>query len=282
MTGGAPATRRIRPRLLGSAFFSDSDKHRLNNRGAVDAARDRAIRANFKNLNYLLAERYHWMKSWIDKADADLIVEIGAGAGLSRRYLGDKIILSDVTKNSWINIVSNGREMPFRDESLDVIIASNVIHHLAEPAKFFYEALRVLKMGGLVLINEAYCSLLLRVLLRVLHHEGYSYDVDVFDPNAKASDAADPWSGNNAVSNLLFDSPDRFESTFPDLRMELDAPSECLLFIISGGVTSTLPVPELPDRFLTAVDKLDRLLVGAAPRMCALSRRTVLRKTGSR
>ena len=34
----------------------------------------------------------------------------------------------------------------------------------------------------------------MRFLLRLMRHEGYSYDVNVFDENCVCNDPADPWS----------------------------------------------------------------------------------------
>jgi len=209
----------------------------------------------------------------------DVAVEIGAGAGLSPRYLERKIILTDVVANDWLDLAMDGTAIAVHDESVDVIIVSNALHHFAYPAVFLNEASRVLKDDGLILINDAYCSLLLRAILRIARHEGYSYDVDVFDPQTVANDPKDPWSGNNAVSNLLFDSREQFESRFPHLRILSDTPSESLSFIASGGVTAKLPVPELPRRLLDLIAWLDELVVKAAPSLFALSRRTILKKT---
>jgi SAM-dependent methyltransferase len=278
MTARPVVTRRSRRAwLLGSAFFSDPSRHRLRARGDVVAGRNALRGASFNNLEYLLCRRYEWMNSWI--ANGDIVVEIGAGAGLAPRYLAAKPILTDVIVNAWLDAVVDGTALAFRDESVDVVIASNALHHFASPVLFLNEATRILKPGGLILLNEAYCSLLLRVLLRVAQHEGYSYEVDVFDPAAVANDPQDPWSGNNAVSNLLFDDKAEFATHFSDLRVVSDTPCEALLFILSGGVTAKIPVPELPTRLLDCIAALDRLAVAVAAPLFALSRQTVLRKT---
>ena len=78
------------------------------------------------------------------------------------------------------------------------------VHHIAQPMKFFQDLKKVLKPGGLVLINEIHTSLIMRLLLKVMSHEGWSYDVDVFDKETVANDPRDPWSANCAIPQLLF------------------------------------------------------------------------------
>lgn len=279
---GADATIRRRRKvwLLGGPFFSDSAQHRLRHAGNLVASREAFDRSRFNNLDYLLRARYRWMQQWIKPGDT--VVEIGAGAGFSRSYLTGKVILTDVVANRWLDVAMDGGAMALRDESVDVLIISNALHHFSSPYAFVREAERVLKDGGLILINDAYCSLLLRLVLRLARHEGYSYDVDVFDPGAIANDPNDPWSGNNAVSNLLFDSTAAFETRFPNLKIVADHPCESLLFVASGGVTAKLPVPALPTRVLDGIARLDAILVRVAPDLFALSRKTVIKKLGRR
>jgi SAM-dependent methyltransferase len=278
--GGAITARRphkARARLLAAPFFADKSRGRLHHSDDLTASRAAFLRAPFKNLDYLLRRRYAWMERWI--GDASIVVELGAGAGLLPRYLKRRVILSDVVCNPWLDVALDGTRLALRDASVDVLIVSNALHHFASPARFLCEASRVLSPGGIILLNDAYCSLLLRLTLRLARHEGYSWDVDVFDPNATANDPDDPWSGNNAVSNLLFDDRGQFAARLPELQILYDAPCECLLFLASGGVTAQVRVPALPDALLNAIAALDALLIKAAPKLFALCRRTVLQKT---
>jgi SAM-dependent methyltransferase len=275
---GAFGQPRRRARLLGAPFFAEKTRQRLRNGSDLVSSREAELNSSFNNLKYLLRSRYDWMKPWIK--DGDVIVEIGSGSGFAPRYLERDVILTDIVANQWLDLVMDGTKIAFGDQSVDVLIASNALHHFPRPMAFLNEVQRVLKPGGLLLLNEAYCSLLLRAALRIAQHEGYSFDVDVFDPDAIANDPHDPWSGNNAVSNLLFDRKAEFEARVPGLRVLLDVPHESLLFLASGGVTAKLPVPELSTAALDAIAFLDRILVRAAPGFLALTRRTVLQNIG--
>lgn len=263
----------------GGSFFARRSKDRLRNAGDLIESRRSHAEFKFNNLDHLLHARYSWMQEFV--RDKKIIVEVGAGAGFAPFYLKKKIILTDIVLNEWLDLVMDGTSVAIRDQSVDVVLISNALHHFAHPALFLKEASRILRGGGVVLINESYCSILMQLILRVTRHEGYSYDIDVFSPEGVANDPADPWSGNNAVSNLLFDSPERFEAEFPLLSISSDIPSEMLSFIASGGVTAKLPVPELPSWLLDVISRFDEFIVRGAPRLFALSRRTVLIKRGN-
>src|SRR5260370_9001751 len=216
------------------------------------------------------------MNEWV--SPNSFIVEMGCGAGFSELYLADKVFRTDVVPNPWIDASMDAERLAFRDGAVDALIISNALHHLARPVIFFREAVRVLKPGGIILIYEPFCSLLLRVILRLSKHEGYSFDLDVFAETQIATNPNDPWSGNNALSNLFFDRPERFRKNFPELQIIMDTACECLLFPLSGGVTSKVSVPELPTLVLDCIAGIDRFLTHLAPRLFALGRRTVIRK----
>jgi hypothetical protein len=115
-------------------------------------------------------------------------------------------------------------------------------------------------------------------VLRIMRHEGWSLDVDVFDPDALANDPADAWSGNNAVSHLLFRDKDRFARRFPGFQIEHDEFSESLMLPLSGGVTAKTWSLELPNGILRMVQRLDALLCWGAPSIFAMGRNIALRK----
>ena len=165
-----------------------------------------------------------------------VVVEVGAGAGFSELYLKKKPVLTDATvENPWIDKYLDATNMDLENNSVDVIIASHNIHHFYSPYKFFKECERVLKHDGLVLIQEINTSLMMRALLKVMRHEGWSYEVNVFDENEIVNDAGDLWSANCAVPELLFDDSKRFEETFKNLEVRRNELCECFIFPLSKG-----------------------------------------------
>lgn len=266
--------------MLRAAFFPEHSENRMKNEGDVKNARERFFREKPSNLTFLLSKRYEWMNEFANNKEK--IIEIGSGAGFSRQFiLNNKLRLTDFNSpHDWIDENVDALDMPYADNSLDIIISSHMIHHLATPVNFFSEVRRVLKPGGLLLIHDVNTSFLFRFLLRVMHHEGYSYDVDVFDKYTIANNPNDPWSANCAIPELLFSNPQIFHDNVPGLKIVRNEPCEFLIFPISGGVISKVKTINLPYFMLHAVSSLDRLLIWMLPSVFAFGRRVVIEKVG--
>lgn len=270
----------MRKTILHGPYFPKHEDNLMSSEGSVAQARQDFLENRFRNLDTLLRSRYEWMNKYIGSSQT--IIEIGAGTGLSPLYLTQKLLLTDAAHNPWIDKFIDATNMEIESNSIDVLIASHNIHHFYSPYKFFQECERVLKNDGILLIQELNTSLLMRSLLRLMRHEGWSYDVDVFNEHEVVNDKADLWSANCAVPELLFTNPTRFEQAFPKLGIELNELCECLIFPLSGGVISKTRVPELPNWVLKGILVLDRLLVALAPALFALGRRIVIRKKRDR
>jgi hypothetical protein len=212
-------------------------------------------------------------------SDKTTVYELGSGAGFSKEFLHTPSLkMTDVVTHPWIDCEVDALNMPFETESVDVLIASHMIHHLANPLRFFSEASRVLKPGGQLLISEINTSLITRILLRLLRHEGYSYDVDVFSLETVANDPSDPWSANCAIPQLLFSNPKQFETQVPQFSIALNEVCECFIFPLSGGVIAKTKMVELPIWVLNGIHRLDQFLIRLFPSVFAMGRRVVLVK----
>jgi SAM-dependent methyltransferase len=262
--------------FLAGPYFPKHEQNFMDSEGSVELARQTFMNGRFRNLDVLLRSRYAWMNRYL--APGKKVVEIGAGAGLSPFYLTTQPLLTDAALNPWIDKVIDATNMEFESDSVDVLIASHNIHHFYSPYKFFKECERVLNSDGILLIQELNTSLLMRGLLRLMRHEGWSYDVDVFDEHEIVNDERDLWSANCAVPELLFTEKAKFEQTFPRLQIQVNQPCECILFPLSGGVIAKTKVPEMPTFVLSLVLLLDSFLVWLAPNIFSLGRRVVIRK----
>lgn len=207
-------------------------------------------------------------------------MEVGAGAGLSKLFIkSDNFLLTDYAPNEWLDVKNvDALETPFKDGEFDYVVSSNMIHHVPYPTQFFQEMRRILKPGGVLLIQEINASFFMRLVLRLMRHEGYSYEVNVFDANQVCTDANDLWSANCAIPNLLFDDIRMFEKHFPYFRVEKTGFSEFLLLLNSGGVISKSPFIPLPFPILRGVKVIDGILTRLSPNIFAMQRQLVLRK----
>ena len=257
-------------------FFPKHEENYMNSEGNLSESRAYFLVKRFNNLDYLLKKRYQWMNQYLKPGMK--IVEVGCGGGLSKLYLSEDVILTDAVENKWVEKYIDATDMDFEDSSIDIIIASHTIHHFYNPAKFFREVERVLKGGGLLLISEINTSLLMRIILKLMRHEGYSYNVDVFNYQTICNDKDDLWSANCAIPELLFEDEQKFSSFFTGLKIEYQKNTEFLIFPLSGGVVSKTKVLELQSWVLDIFDYIDKFLIALFPKIFSLGRRVVVRK----
>ena len=246
--------------------------------GDLFSARKEYLEAKNKNLVYLLEARFLWMQTYLKDRERGL--ELGAGIGASKLILKDtNLELSDVVDSPWLDHRNvDALDTKFPSESYDYVIASNMLHHVAKPNKFFSEVARVMKPGGLLLLNEANTSLMSKVILILMRHEGFNDDAKVFDPNYICNDPDDPWSANCSIPRLLFDDKIEFHANFPDWEILHDSKHEFLTFINSGGVTAKFFYVPLNQGLFKITSRIDEVLALFFPNIFALGRRVVLRK----
>jgi len=266
----------IRKLFLFGPYSPSHAQNRMQQEGDLETARNNFLKRRFNNLDFLLKERYSWMNQYLNVDQK--ILEICCGAGFSELYLTYKPTMSDASLNEWVDLKIDATNIGLPDSSYDIIIASHNIHHFHSPYKFFMECQRVLKPGGFILIQELHTSLLMRIFLRLMRHEGWSYNVNVFDINEIANDPNDLWSANCAIPELLFKNHDEFEKNFPKLKIVNHKMSECLIFPLSGGVISKVKVPEISSVILKLLLGLDKLLITVAPNFFALGQSLAIKK----
>ena len=103
-------------------------------------------------------------------------------------------------------------------------------------------------------------------------------NTDVFDEKTPCTDCNDPWSGNNAISNLLFDDNKKFHSSVPFFKIEHSSFSEFFILLNSGGtIAKTFYIP-LPRFILRIIDFIDNILTRLFYKTFALQRQVVLKK----
>ncbi len=278
----AQTAQKIRPNtlFLPSTYFPTHEENRFQHEGDVARAREFFLAHRPRNLEFLLHKRYSWMNAHLQPGQR--VVEFGAGSGLSKEFIRHEgFRITDVEPRPWTDDVADAMDPPYPPGSVDVAIFSHMIHHLPSPAKFFASVHRMLAPNGLVLIQELNTCFALKAALRAMRHEGWSYDIDVFDPEIVANDPRDPWSANCAIPELLFTDDAEFERRIPGFRIEKNTLNECFVFLASGGVVVRAKTIELPRFALRAIDALDTTLVKLMPSVFAMGRSVVLRKTGT-
>ena len=232
-----------------------------------------------KNLYFLVKKRFEWMNRHLNKNEIGL--EVGAGAGLSKQFiLNNKLQISDFSDHQHLDYKQvDAQDTKFKDNSYDFVIASNMLHHIPYPIKFFKEIHRILKKDGKLIIQDAYCSIVFQLITIVMRHEGFDFTKNVWSESIPVTDEEDVWSGNIAVPHLVFDNPKIFNEYLGSyFRVEYEKFSECFIFINSGGVCSRTFYIPLNNFFLNILDKIDNMLTKTFPKIFAMGRSLVLRK----
>ncbi len=258
-------------------YIPNYSSNRLTSEGDCRRAREIFLKNKPKNLIYLLKKRYGWMNNYL--SGKEIIYELGCGAGISKFFIKNKnLLLTDVSKFEWVDKYEDALNLSFEDNSVDAFVCSHMIHHLSNPKAFLVKAINCLKPGGIILISDINLSLALKFILRLTHHEGWSYKVNVFSENAICNDPENPWSGNNAIPKLLFLDKSKFEFEFKNARIIHYKPTEFLIFLISGGVISKTKTIQLPIFILNIINKFDEFLVRNFTNLFALGMEIVIEK----
>lgn len=223
------------------------------------------------NRNLLLWYRELYRDQFRDFPDpATLsILEIGSGTSPLKQFHSN-IITSDVLNLDYLDLVFDCHEInklaAIKDNSLDLITLTNVLHHLKSPIAFLNRAASKLKPGGKVIATEPFFSVLSTGIYKYLHHEAVEFDArepglsEVRGPLASANQAL-PW--------MIFfrrrDWLQRLDENYDMVGLSV-RPFTALSYMITGGISHKLPVPHFLYRILFPVDlALSRWF----PRLCA-------------
>ncbi len=100
------------------------------------------------------------------------MIEIGSGGGFLKEIMPE-VITSDILPLSNCDMTFSAENLPFTDNELSAIFMVNVLHHIPEPKKFFAEAQRKLKTGGMIIMVETAHSVFSKMIYRNFHHEPF-------------------------------------------------------------------------------------------------------------
>src|SRR5436190_16870856 len=219
--------------------------------------RNRARLGANRNLLFWYRELYRDQFTNFPDPATLAILEIGSGTSPLKQFHCN-VVTSDVLDLDYLDLVFDCHEIDkldaIKDNSLDVITLTNVLHHLKSPIAFLNRAANKLKCGGRMIATEPFFSVLSNLIFRYLHHE--PVDFRISEP--ELGDVRGPLqSANIALPWLIFfrqrEWLQRLNENF-DVATLSTRPFSALSYMATGGISHRLPMPHFLYRALFSTD----------------------------
>ena len=177
------------------------------------------------------------------------ILEIGGAGGISEMVFPN-IIKTDVVYSKDLDLVCSGSNLPFKNQSIDIIIMKDSFHHLPDIDLYLSNAMKIIKVGSRIYIADPNWNFVSQFIYKYFHPEP-------FDKKTKkwVTDPTQPWHSNQALLWIVFKRDRKlFLKKFPNLNINEIGFSSGLSYIISGGVYSR---NKIGSRFLLLLLKIE-------------------------
>jgi glycosyltransferase involved in cell wall biosynthesis len=191
-----------------------------------------------------------YLKSIYARVKKDLLIdgeylELGAGAGISKDFLGEyKIHRTEYmeTQDSDIQGDVDAHALPFKNEAFDGVFLFDTFHHFKTPLVALDECIRVTKPGGVIILIEPYVSYLSYPVYKIFHFEQttWSYKFKLSEDVKKA-----PENGDQGISKAL--TRILKKSKYREEDLKISGWKASLLtpfsFFLTGGTSSPINIP---------------------------------------
>jgi len=199
----------------------------------------------------------------VELKGASSILEIGAGAGISKIFLPQlNILRTDIFsfKENGVEGGVNSHFLSFETDSFYSGLAIDVMHHLECPLVALEELKRVcnLAQGGRIILVEPYVSIISYPIYRIFHKEKTSnpWSRNYSEPFVGTK----PEDGDQALSKLLFSKKqgrNLLANHFPPQKYRIKIRIFSVLsFFSTGGLNNPLPTSKVLIRFILLIERL--------------------------
>lgn len=161
------------------------------------------------------------------------VLELGSGAGFLDEFIPG-LVTSEVFYCASVRVVLDGQQLPFAAGRLRGVVMTDVLHHVPEPPRFFTEAARCVRPGGVLAMIEPWVTPWSRLIYTRLHHEPFRLEAEHWE-----APAGGPLSGaNGALPWIIFERDHaQFEQEFPEWHLEAIRLMMPFRYLVSGGVS---------------------------------------------
>jgi len=212
----------------------------------------RQIIADKKFLHQVYEEWYEHIVRSLPPGD-EPVLEVGSGAGFLKDYVPG-LISSEVFLAPGLDVVADAMRLPFGNRSLRGIVMTDVLHHVPNVRKFFSEATRCVRPGGVIAMIEPWITAWSRII--------YSHHHEPFEPNAPSWEipSTGPLSGANIALPWILFARDaaEFKKEFPAWHLKSIEPTMPFRYLISGGVSMRSLMPGWAHRAWRGAENLLR------------------------
>lgn len=222
---------------MSNKLFGFYERKTLDDPGS---AMDRITKDDY--LRTLFTDELNAIRNAVTAKNVSKIIEIGAAGGITK-IVWPEVLTTDVRMGPGIDEEMTAEVINAADESVDVLFGMDALHHARDPRAHFRELERALKPGANAIYIEpnwnSFSILCFKYLLKYLHPE--PYDTKQSEWEIKNDD---PMMGNQAQAfNIFIRDINKFNTEFPNLKVEILEPIKGLSFLLSGGVHTRLPIP---------------------------------------
>jgi len=193
-----------------------------------------------RSKKFLMHIYHEWYSKIIQCLETrDSVLELGSGGGFLAELIPN-LITSEIVKIEGVDEIVDACQMPFRDNSLNAIVMTNVFHHIPDIDKFLKESHRVIKDSGKIVMIEPWKTPWSSWIYSNLHSEPFEAD-----GHWRLADHKGPLSSaNGALPWIVFERDlKKLNSEYPFIsvkKIELMMPFS---YLLSGGVSKRSLAP---------------------------------------
>jgi SAM-dependent methyltransferase len=106
----------------------------------------------------VLTRRREIFKRWIARLPGNQlkVLDIGGRIQPYRPLLKDRIksyVAVDISVTALVDVLARAEELPFQDDQFDLVLCTQMLQYVADPARVLSEIFRVLKSSGCLLLS---------------------------------------------------------------------------------------------------------------------------------
>ena len=191
----------------------------------------------------------------------DKVLEIGAGAGISKLFLADfDVLRTDLLDHGLPEVQPgvNAENLPFEVGEFDAVFAMDMIHHVPFPYKVITEAIRTTSPNGRVILVEPYISFASYLVYKMFHSEKTSLCIEISPEKPIVSTLASD--GDQIICQKMFFSRlgrSNLEKVLPDETEVTRKYISPISFFLTGGINKPIRLnPNIIKGVLAFEDKI--------------------------